>query len=143
AASAPAAEGAGARASAGKIGTTVEEKTPAVTPGRDQLKVSPQAGAGKGAGTAPLAEEVVSRDKALREAQTRISELEKTLRDLQKAIELKGQTGAQLQAQADAAKAKLAEPSSKAAPVAPAPAPVTAAPAPAPTVAPPVKAPEP
>jgi pilus assembly protein FimV len=135
--SAPMAEGAGARATTGKIGTTVEEKAPAVTPGRDQLKVSPQAGVAKGAASAPLAEEVVSRDKALKEAQTRISELERTLRDLQKAIELKGQTGAQLQAQSDAAKAKVAEPASRTAPVASVPA------VPAPTVAPAAKAPEP
>jgi pilus assembly protein FimV len=135
AASAPAAEGAGARASTGKIGTTVEEKTPAAPAGRDQLKVSPQAGAGKGGGAAPLQEEVVSRDKALKEAQNRINELEKTLRDLQKAIELKGQTGAQLQAQAEAAKGAAPQ----AAPAAPAPA--ITAPAPA-TPTPAAKAPE-
>src|SRR5436190_9422424 len=74
ASSAPVAEGAGARGTTGKIGTTVEEKATAVAPGRDQLKVSPQAGVAKGAGagSAPLAEEVVSRDKALKEAQNRI-----------------------------------------------------------------------
>ncbi len=143
AASVPAAEGAGARVAAGKIGTTVEEKAPAAAPGRDQLKVSPQAGQAKGAGAAPLAEEVVSRDKALKEAQNRITELEKTLKDLQKAIELKGQTGAQLQAQADAAKGKAAE-APKAAPPMPAPAIAPAAKAPeTPKAAEPVKAPEP
>ncbi len=45
--SAPPAEGAGGRVAGGKIGTTVEEKTPAVVPGRDQLKVSREAGARK------------------------------------------------------------------------------------------------
>ena len=35
----------------------------------------------------------MSRDKALKEAQARITELEKTLKDLQKALELKGQPG--------------------------------------------------
>ena len=84
----------------------------------------------KAPGRAPLAEEVVSRDKALKEAQNRITELEKTLKDLQKAIELKGQTGAQLQAQADAAKGKAAE------------APKMAPTPPAPVVTPPAKAPE-
>ncbi|HVN34900.1 MAG TPA: FimV/HubP family polar landmark protein [Casimicrobiaceae bacterium] len=119
AAAAPAAEGAGTRATGGQIGTTVEEKTPAVVPGRDQLKVSPQAATGKGAvGAAPLQEEVVSRDKALKEAQNRINELEKTLRELQKAIELKGQTGAQLQAQAEAAKGAAPEAPKTAAPAA-------------------------
>ena len=145
--SAPAADGGGARAATGKIGTTVEEKSPAAAPGRDQLKVSPQAGAAKGApgtGTTPLAEEVVSRDKALKEAQSRIGELEKTLKDLQRAIELKGQTGAQLQAQADVATGKVPE-AAKAAPPMPAPVPEAKAPdaaAPAPAMAPPAKAPE-
>ncbi|MEO8304161.1 MAG: FimV/HubP family polar landmark protein [Betaproteobacteria bacterium] len=148
--SAPAAQGAGTRVAAGKIGSTVEEKTPAAAPGRDQLKVSPQAGQAKGAGTTPLAEEVVSRDKALKEAQSRIGELEKTLKDLQRAIELKGQTGVQLQAQADAAKGKAPE-AAKAAPAMPAPAPEmkapdaakageAAAPAPAPAMTAPAKA---
>ena len=105
---APPAEAAAGRVAAGKIGTTVEEKLPAAVPGRDQLKVSPQVG--KGAALSPAAEEVVARDKALKEAQTRIGELEKTLKDLQRALELKGQTGAQLQAQADVAKGKAPEP---------------------------------
>ena len=77
-------EAAGGRVAGGKIGTTVEERVPAAPPGRDQLKVSPQAGKGQ------VAEDVVSRDKALREAQTRITELEKTLQDLQRALALKG-----------------------------------------------------
>jgi pilus assembly protein FimV len=105
---APPAEAAAGRVAAGKIGTTVEEKLPAAAPGRDQLKVSPQVG--KGAALSPAAEEVVARDQALKEAQTRIGELEKTLKDLQRALELKGQTGAQLQAQADVAKGKAPEP---------------------------------
>ena len=105
---APPAEAAAGRVAAGKIGTTVEEKLPAAAPGRDQLKVSPQVG--KGAALSPAAEEVVARDQALKEAQTRIGELEKTLKDLQRALELKGQTGAQLQAQADMAKGKAPEP---------------------------------
>ena len=106
---APAAEGSGARATGGKIGTTVEERAPAATPGRDQLKVSREAGLGKGAAISPAAEEVIARDKALKEAQARINELERTLKDLQRAIDLKGQAGAQLQAQADAAKGKAPE----------------------------------
>ena len=126
---APTTEGTGGRAVTGKIGTTVEEKTPAAAPGRDQLKVSPAAGLAAGAGaaaTSPAAEEIIARDKALKEAQTRIGELEKTLKDLQRAIELRGQTGAQLQAQADAAKGKAPEPPKAEPPkAAPVPAPVT------------------
>ena len=143
---APVAEEAGGRVAAGKIGTTVEEKAPAAAPGRDQLRVSREAGQGKGAVAAPASEEVVARDKALKEAQTRITELEKTLKDLQRAIELKGQTGAQLQAQADAAKGKAPEPAKaeppKATVPAPAPAPEAKAPEP-PKAVEPAKAPEP
>ncbi len=143
---APAAEGAGARAAAGKISTAVEEKAPAVVPGRDQLKVSREALPAKGV-TAGAGEEVIARDKALKEAQTRIADLEKTLNDLQRAIELKSQTAAQLQAQADAAKGKAPE-APKVAPL-PAPVPEAARPAEppkaaeAPKMAEPEKAPEP
>ena len=145
---APAAAGAAGRVAAGKIGTTVEERVPAAVPGRDQLKVSREAGQGKGTVAPPAgAEEVIARDKALKEAQTRIGDLEKTLKDLQKAIELKGQTGAQLQAQADAAKGKAPEPAKAEPPKAmvptPAPAAETKAPEPPKAAAPGMKAAEP
>jgi len=130
AAAAPAAEGAGGRAAGGRIGTAVEEKTPAAPPGRDQLRVSREAGVGKGAGAS---EEAAARDQALKEAQSRISDLEKTIKDLQRAVELKSQTGAQLQAQADATKGKAAPPP---APITKAPEPVTVAKAPEPPKAP-------
>jgi pilus assembly protein FimV len=124
AAAAPAAEGAG-RAAQGRIGTTVEEKTPAAPAGRDQLRVSREAGAGKGAGGA--AEDAAAREQALKEAQSRIADLEKTIKDMQRAVELKSQTGAQLQAQAEAAKGKAAP---TPAPIAKAPEPVMVAKAP-------------
>jgi pilus assembly protein FimV len=138
AAAAPVAEGAGGRAAAGRIGTAVEEKTPAAPPGRDQVRVSKDAGAGVGAGAA---EEAIARDKALREAQTRIASLEKTIQDLQRAIELKSPAGAQAQAQAEAAKAKAAP--TPPAPITKAPEPVVAAKAPEPPKAEPAKAAEP
>jgi pilus assembly protein FimV len=134
---APEAEGAAGRAAAGRIGAVVEEKPPAAPAGRDQLKVSREAGAAKGAGAA--AEDAVAREKQIRDAQARITELEKTLKDLQRAVELKSQTMAQLQAQADAAKGKAGEPTK--APV-PAPAPPAAA-APEPAKAAPPVAPSP
>src|SRR5437899_61114 len=132
AALAPAAEGTGGRAAAGKIATAVDDRVPSAPASRDQLRVSREAGQGKGAGAA---EEAVARDQALKEAQSRIAELEKTLKDLQRAVELKSQTGAQLQAQADAAKGT---PPAVAPPIV-APAPITKAPEPV-VVA---KAPEP
>ncbi len=74
------------------------------------------------------AEEVVARDKALKEAQTRINELEKTLKDLQKALELKGQPGGAQVAQAGKApEAAKAEPPKAAAPETKAPEPPKAA----------------
>ena len=100
---APMADVAGSRAVGGKIGTAVEEKTPVARPGSDQLRLSKDGGAGKGAGGAETA---VARDAALKDAQGRIAELERTLKDLQRAIDLKNQTMAQLQTQSDAAKGK-------------------------------------
>ncbi len=133
AASAPTAEGTAGRAAAGRIGTAVEEKTPAARPGSDQLRVSREAAAGKGAGAA--AEDAVARDQQLREAQVRIAALEKTIQDLQKAVQLKSTPMAQVQAQAESATGK-----GTAAP-APAVAPPVAAPV-APAKAPDAKAPE-
>jgi pilus assembly protein FimV len=149
AAAAPSAEGAGARSAGGRIGTAVDEKAPAAVAGRDQLRVSPEAAQGRGA--AGAAEEAVARDKQLREAQQRIADLEKTLKDLQRAVELKSPSMAQLQTQADAAKGKAEPPKAATpittappvpAPAAKAPEPVPAAKAPEPALAP-AKAPEP
>ncbi|MFO1309597.1 MAG: FimV/HubP family polar landmark protein [Burkholderiales bacterium] len=132
AAAAPAAEGAAGRAAAGRIGTAVEEKAPAARPGGDQVRVSREAAPGKGAGAA--AEDAVARDQQLREAQARIAALEKTIADLQKAVQLKSTTMAQVQAQAESATGKGA--------AAPAPAATPAAAPAAPAKAPEAKAPE-
>jgi pilus assembly protein FimV len=141
AAAAPATEGTAGRAAAGKIGTVAEEKTPAVPAGRDQLRVSREAGAGKG-GATTTAEEAVARDKALSEANARIAELEKMVKDLQRLAEVRSQSGAQLQQQAEAAKAKSAAPVPPPTPIAKAPEPAVVAKAPE-TAPAPAKAPEP
>src|SRR5437763_3303992 len=122
AASAPAASGGASRETGGRIGSAVTEVTPAAPPGRDQLKVSREANAKAG-----VAEEKIARDKQLTEAQTRIAALEKTVRDLQRTIELKNESLAQVQSQAEAAKGKAGEPAKIA--TAPASAAVTNAPA--------------
>ncbi len=121
AAAAPEAGTTPTRAAAGSIGTAVEEKTPAAAPGSDRLRVSRDA-QGKGTGAA---EDTVARDKRLAEANSRITQLEKMLADAQRAVELKNQTLANGQNQANAA-------SGKAAPVTP-PAPITTAPITTPT----------
>jgi pilus assembly protein FimV len=114
AATAPSVEGAGSRGASGQIGTAVAEATPAAPPGRDQLKVSREVAKG-----AAAAEEQIARDKQLREAQTRIAELEKTIKDLQRMIEIRSPVLAQGQTQADALKGKAPEPAKDAPVVAP------------------------
>jgi len=104
AATAPVATGAAAREASGRIGAAVEDRTPAAPPGSDTLRVR-ATGAGKGAAAA---EDMVARDQQLKDAQTRIAALEKTISDMQRAVELKNQTLAQLQSQADAARGKAA-----------------------------------
>jgi pilus assembly protein FimV len=134
AAMAPAAAEGGARESSGRIGASVEERTPAAAPGSDKLRVSREAGTGKAAGAA---EDAIARDQQLKDAQSRIAALEKTIAEMQRAVELRNQTLAQLQAQADAAKGKAPAPAESAsAPSSaqpPAPAASTAAPGAAPS----------
>ena len=141
AAAAPAATGGGARESSGRIGAAVEERTPAAAPGSDKLRVSREAGTGKGG---PAVEDAIARDQQLKDAQARIAALEKTIAEMQRAVELKNQTLAQLQAQAEAAKGKAPAPAdatassaapSSAAAGSPAPASTTAAVPPSPTPA--------
>lgn len=94
----------------GKIGAKVEEKAPAPAEAKDQLKVSKaeapkdvRAVQGKTQGTtAALEEDLVAKERALKEAQSRQAELEKNLKDLQKLVELKNQNLAELQKQAAA-----------------------------------------
>lgn len=123
----------GQRAVSGKITAPAEE--PKSAEPRDQVKLSKADPAAKGAmGKAARADDASSRAKALKEAESRVSELEKNVQDLKKLLELKNQTLAELEKKAGA---KPAAP-------APAPAPAPAAkpePAPAPVAA--AKAPEP
>ncbi|MGH8802233.1 MAG: type IV pilus assembly protein FimV, partial [Casimicrobiaceae bacterium] len=97
AAAAPTAGATGTRAASGRIGTAVEEKIPASAPGSDQLKVSRTAAPGKPAGV----EDRIATEQQLRDADARIAQLEKTVADMQRALELKNQTLAQLQSQAE------------------------------------------
>ena len=89
----------GRTAVSGKISAKVEDKAATGVP-KDVVKLSkgePPAGtaAGKGKPTTgaarvrALEEEVVSREKALAEANSRITQLEKTIKDMQKLVELK------------------------------------------------------
>lgn len=97
----------------GKIAPKVEEKT-APAPAKDKLEVS-RTESTKNAKEfqsriTALEEDLVARDKALKEASSRIAELEKNLSDLKKLAELKSQAGAQLQQQAQAQAGKPTPP---------------------------------
>ena len=110
----------------GKIAPRVEDKAPAPS-GKDKLEVSRTEMARDAKGKplqgriASLEEDLVARDRALKEAGTRIAELERNLNDLKKLAELKSKGGADLQASAQATKPAPAEakkPESAPAPVA-------------------------
>jgi len=114
----PVREEGGSQAAAGRVTAKVDDKAaPAAAP-KDQVKVGRTETAGSvgkaGAGKASE-EDLIAKDKALREANQRMVSLEKNVSELQKLLELKNQNLAELQKQA-------AKP---AAPAAPAPAPTT------------------
>jgi pilus assembly protein FimV len=135
---------------AGKITPKAEEKpTPAAAAPKDVLKLSkgePGTAAGKPDARTQerlqsLEEEIAAKSRALKEAQDRVGQLERTVRDMQKLLELKAQEAAKAPAPAPqpAAPAPPVEPpkaeAPPAAPVAPAPA-AKPQPAPAPAPAP-------
>jgi len=106
AATAPAESAPAGQEASGKIKPQVEQKAPAA-PAADKLVVSPTESAKSAkadAAKAKLEEDLVARDKALREASERIAQLEKNLDNLKKLAELKSQAGAELQQQAQAQK---------------------------------------
>ena len=105
------------QSASGKITARVEDKPAAAEDAKDQLKLSKAEEAGKpGAKLSPqgLQEDLVAKEKALKEANERIVMLEKNVQDMQKLIELKSQSGAQLQQQAETAAAPKAVESAKA-----------------------------
>ena len=131
-----------ARQVSGQISPPKEEKpAPSKELPKDELRLSrgddAKRGA-KGAG-AVAADDLAAKDNALKEANERIAILQKNLQDLQNLVELKNKQAAQLQQQAETAKAAAAKAEAAKAASAP-PAKVEPAPVPA-KVAP--KAPEP
>ena len=126
----PAADATAKQAASGKITTAVEDRAaPAKESAKDVLKLSksevPGAGklaaAGTGAGGKEMQgmkeqihamqEEATAREKAIKEANQRIAELEKNIKDMRQLLELKNQNLSDLQKQA--ATAKAAPPAAK------------------------------
>lgn len=131
---APRAEG--GRQVSGRIGAPAEEKPVPKEQTKDQLRLARGNDAAKGgkAADSALADDQAAKDKALKEANERVTLLEKNLQDMQKLAQLKSEAGAQAQQQAEAAKGvgatKSASPeATKAVEAKPAEAPKTAAPA--------------
>jgi len=109
AAAGPAKEAPAQQGSGGKIGAKVEDRAQSAVGSSDRLKVSKSeegvraGGAGGEKSVArlqALEEDLVSRDKALNEANTRLAELEKSIKELQRLVELKSQGMAQMQSEA-------------------------------------------
>ncbi|MGB7543730.1 MAG: FimV/HubP family polar landmark protein [Burkholderiales bacterium] len=130
----------GGRQASGQIGAPAEEKAaPPKQPAKDQLRLSQADDAKRGgkAASAALADDLTAKDKALNEANERVAALEKNVQELQKLLQLKSSSGAQLQQQA--AKSAQTEPPAPAAKAAPAEKAAPAVPAEAPKAAEPAK----
>jgi pilus assembly protein FimV len=135
---APLADEAPTQQASGTIKPRVEEKAPPVA-AKDKLEVSrtETAKSAKAVGGSNLEEDLIARDKALREASERIVDLEKNIENLKHLVELKSQTGAKLQQEAQTAPAQAPQ-LAEAKPAAP-----SAEPAAPPTATEPVKPVEP
>jgi pilus assembly protein FimV len=135
------AETASGRAVTGKIAGKPEAGAPAAA--EDQVRLSKADPAKPGAAAAARADDAAARERALKEAQSRVTDLEKNVADLQKLLELKNQQLAELEkksASKPAAKAEAAKPEPvKPEPAKPAAPPVVAQ-APAPSASAPVGA---
>jgi pilus assembly protein FimV len=114
----------GQRAVTGKIEAKPEAAPPAAS--QDQLRLSKADPAKPAAAESRAArsDDAIARERALKEAQSRVTDLEKNVADLQKLLELKNQQLAELEKKAGAK-----------------PAPAVPAPAPAPVAAPAAKTP--
>lgn len=128
-------QGEGGQLASGKITAKVEEQRNPAGESRDRLQVS------RSGAPAPAAdaEERIAQEKALAEANSRVRELEKTVGDLQRLLEIRNRDLAARQNQAAAAATTPGATAAAAAPAVPAEtaaAAATAAPAPAPAPAP-------
>lgn len=122
AAATPVAEDAGAQSAAGKITSKVEDKAPSLTEApKEVLKLSkgePAKDAKALERVRTLEEEVAAKGKAASDANARVAQLEKQIKDMQALVELKSKSMADLQKPAAPAKPVEAAP--------PSPAPVAA-----------------
>ena len=101
AASAPTAQEPAQQSASGQITPKVEERAAPGSEPKEVVKLSQaQSAPAAGAAGGKVEEEVVARDKAVREANERVAKLEKSVKDLQSLVEMKNQQMAELQRQA-------------------------------------------
>ena len=88
--------------SAGRITARVEDKAAPYTEAKDQLRVSrTDVGSSKQAASGKRSDEdLIAKEKALKEANERLASLERNVAELQRLVELKSQTLAELEKQA-------------------------------------------
>ncbi|MBP6096101.1 MAG: pilus assembly protein [Methyloversatilis sp.] len=115
---------AGSRAASGRIEPRVDDRAPATAASSDQVRVSKSAAGSDGRLTA-LEEEVIAKERALKDANSRLAELERNVRELQQMVEVKSSPMAAAQKTASAPTVTAVEPAPVLPPVA------TAVPAPA------------
>lgn len=126
-----------ARQQSGSVSARVQDQATPAASGRDELRLSKADRAGKAGAAAARDEELVAKERALKEMESRVAQLEKNLSDMQRLVELKN---AELAKAANAAKPTAGAAPSTAAPAvvaanAPAPAAAASSPAPAQPVA--------
>ena len=135
---APSDAGSAAKSSAsGKLAAKVEDKAaPAAGSSKEVLKLSrgdekgkASAGSSAQADKNAAAEDQIAREKALKDANERVGNLQKNIQEMQKLLEMKNKGGADLQAQSAKPAEKPAEADKAAAAPATAPAPEAAKPA--------------
>lgn len=108
AAQAPAAEAGTRQAAEGRITPKVEDQAAPAAQPKDQVKVATAEKPGAKGGATVSSEDLLAKEKALQEANVRLALLEKNVAELQKLIELKNQSLAELQKQAAAASTPVA-----------------------------------
>lgn len=114
-----------ARQQSGSVSARVQDQATPAASGRDELRLSKADRSGKAGAAAARDEELVAKERALKEMESRVAQLEKNLSDMQRLVELKN---AELAKAATAAKpAAGAAPSTAAPAVAAANAPTPAA----------------
>ncbi len=98
------------QAAEGKVTARVEEKPTAADQAKDKVRVSSTEMPAKGVPGGKSAvgeEELIAKDKALKEAQDRLALLEKNVNELQKLVDMKTQRLAELQQQASGQKEEV------------------------------------